>query len=280
MLGLIRTALPTALIALMFAQGLLTVPGELLAFFRSRPWLILRSLAAVRVLVPAAGLAIILLLTPSPAVGVGLAVLASSPAAPFQLMNIVKRGGSRVYLATMHLSLALLALITVPATLDLFSTALGFRADISLLALSEMVGLLILLPVCAGLLVRMYLPTVAGRIGPRIGKVAELVVYVLLIPVLVMTSATVLEIPPWSYFVMAVFILVNLAIGHLLGPNDPSERTTLAMETGARNIGLALTIGALNFSQQKALAVLVPYIFLFVIMSTVYLKWRANQTAA
>jgi predicted Na+-dependent transporter len=73
---------------------------------------------------------------------------------------------------------------------------------------------------------------------------------------------------------------VNLAIGHLLGPNDPSERTTLAMETGARNIGLALTIGALNFSQQKALAVLVPYIFLFVIMSTVYLKWRANQTAA
>jgi predicted Na+-dependent transporter len=79
---------------------------------------------------------------------------------------------------------------------------------------------------------------------------------------------------------MAVFILVNLAIGHLLGPNDPSERTTLAMETGARNIGLALTIGALNFSQQKALAVLVPYIFLFVIMSTVYLKWRANQTAA
>jgi hypothetical protein len=52
------------------------------------------------------------------------------------------------------------------------------------------------------------------------------------------------------------------------------------METGARNIGLALTIGALNFSQQKALAVLVPYIFLFVIMSTVYLKWRANQTAA
>jgi predicted Na+-dependent transporter len=58
MLGLIRTALPTALIALMFAQGLLTVPGELLAFFRSRPWLILRSLAAVLVLVPAAGLAI------------------------------------------------------------------------------------------------------------------------------------------------------------------------------------------------------------------------------
>jgi predicted Na+-dependent transporter len=86
--------------------------------------------------------------------------------------------------------------------------------------------------------------------------------------------------PLWSYVVMAVFILVNLAIGHLLGPIDPSERTALAMETGARNIGLALTIGALNFSQEKALAVFIPYALLFAIISTIYLRWRAKQAAA
>jgi hypothetical protein len=52
------------------------------------------------------------------------------------------------------------------------------------------------------------------------------------------------------------------------------------METAARNIGLAMTIGVLNFSQQKTLAVFIPYVFLFVIISTVYLKWRARQAAA
>jgi BASS family bile acid:Na+ symporter len=264
----------------MFAQGLQLVPGEQLAFFKRRPWLMLRSLAAVLVLVPVGCLAIILVLKPSPAVGVGLAILASSPAAPFQLMNTAKRGGSRAYLGAMHLSLALLALVTVPAWLDLFSIVLGFRADISLTVLSRMVGAMILLPVGAGILVRTYLPAIAGRIAPVLAKVAELVIYVLLIPILVMTSATVLEMPLWSFVVMAVFILANLAIGHLLGPSDPSERTALAMETAARNIGLAMTIGVLNFSQQKTLAVFIPYVFLFVIISTVYLKWRARQAAA
>jgi len=278
--GVIRTGLPIALMALMFAQGLLLVPGEQLAFFKRRPWLMLRSLAAVLVLVPLAALAIILSLKPSPAVGVGLAILASSPAAPFQLMNIVKRGGNRPYLSAMHLSLALLALVTVPATLDLFATALGFRAEISLVALSRMVGLLILLPVGAGILIRTYRPAIAGRIAPGASRVAELVLYVLLIPVLVMNSGAVLEIPPWSYFVMAMFIGVNLAIGHLLGPNDPGERISLAMECGARNIGLALTTGALNFSQEEALAVFIPYIFLFVIISTAYLTWRKKRMAA
>jgi BASS family bile acid:Na+ symporter len=277
--GVIRSGLPLALIALMFAQGLQLVPGEQLAFFKRRPWLMLRSLAAVLVLVPLGGLAIILVLKPSPAVGVGLAILASSPAAPFQLMNTAKRGGSRAYLGAMHLSLALLALVTVPASLDLFSTVLGFRADISLTVLSRMVGAMILLPVGAGILARTYAPAIAGRMAPVLAKVAELVIYILLIPVLVMTSATVLEMPLWSFVVMAVFILANLAIGHLLGPSDSSERTALAMETAARNIGLAMTIGVLNFNQQKTLAVFIPYVFLFVIISTVYLKWRARQAA-
>ena len=72
----LRTGLPLALIALMFAQGLQLVPGEQLAFFKRRSFLMLRSLAAVLVLVPLSGLAIILVLKPSPAVGVGLAILA------------------------------------------------------------------------------------------------------------------------------------------------------------------------------------------------------------
>jgi hypothetical protein len=52
------------------------------------------------------------------------------------------------------------------------------------------------------------------------------------------------------------------------------------METGARNIGLAMTIGVLNFNQQKTLAVFIPYVFLFVIISAIYLKWRAKQAIA
>jgi len=73
--------------------------------------------------------------------------------------------------------------------------------------------------------------------------------------------------------VMASFMIANLALGHLLGPADAQQRTILAMETGGRNFGLALTIAALNFSQDRALAVLIPYVLLFVVISKSYLKW-------
>jgi bile acid:Na+ symporter, BASS family len=71
----------------------------------------------VLVLVPLAALVIILLLKPSPAVAVGLAILVASPAAPMMLVKVPKKGGSLAYMASLHMSLALLALLTVPITL-------------------------------------------------------------------------------------------------------------------------------------------------------------------
>jgi len=60
---------------------------------------------------------IILLLQPSRSVAIGLSTLVSSPAAPMMLVKVPKKGGSLACLANLHLSLALLALLTVPATL-------------------------------------------------------------------------------------------------------------------------------------------------------------------
>ena len=67
-----------------------------------------------------------------------------------------------------------------------------------------------------------------------------------------------------------------LAIGHLLGPNDPHEKTTLAVECGVRHPVLALTIAAANFSPQKALPVLVPCVLAFIVVAMVYLFWRGR----
>lgn len=46
---------------------------------------------------------------------------------------------------------------------------------------------------------------------------------------------------------------VAVAIGHLTGPRDPHEKTSLAVECGVRHPVLALTSAAANFSPQKAL---------------------------
>jgi len=174
----------------------------------------------------------------------------------------------------------LLAIVTAPVVLYLLSEALGFAAEVSAAQVARTVGQAILLPVLLGLVVRFLWPQIADKIGPTLGKVGEIVLYVLLIPVLVRFLDLLLKMDLWSYVVMAVFIVVNLAIGHVLAPREAPERVVLAMESGARNFGLALTIGALNFSQEGALPVLVPYVILFLVISTIYLKGRQRQLAS
>jgi bile acid:Na+ symporter, BASS family len=276
----IKTGLPLSLMAIMLSQGLGLTPGRQLAFWKERPLLMVRSLVVILVLVPIAALAILRLLEPSPAIVIGLAILAASPAGPFQLLNIYKKGGSLVYLGTLHQTLALLAIVTVPAVLYLLSQALSFQAEVGVLQVAKTVGQTILLPVLVGIAIGFFFPQAAEKIGPPLGKVAEIVFYILAIPILVKTFGLLLKMDIRSYFVMAVFIVVNLALGHLLGPRDAQERTTLAMESGARNFRLAMAIGVLNFSQEQALPVFIPYIILFVAISTIYLKWRQRQAAA
>jgi predicted Na+-dependent transporter len=125
---------------------------------------------------------------------------------------------------------------------------------------------------------RSFFPRAADKIGPALGKVAQIAVYVLALPILVKTFELLLKMDLWSYVVIAVFIIANLTIGHVLGPRDAQGRTTLAMESGARNFGLAVTIGVLNFSREEALPVFIPYMILFVVIFTIYLKWRKNAT--
>jgi len=272
-LSMLKIGLPLSVAASMFAQGLSIVPSHL-AFFRERPTLMLRSLVVVLILVPMAALAIILSLKPAPAVAVGLAILVASPAAPLMLVKVPKKGGSLAYMTCLHLTLSLLALFTVPLTLELLSKAIGFRAEVGVLAVARVVGMTILLPVCLGIVVRSFFPKIVGAVGPPLAKAGGFALLVLVLFVVVIAYGLLMKMEFWSYFVMAIVVTVSLAIGHCLGPRDPEEQTTLAMESAARHPGLAMTIAALNFSPQKALSVLVPYLVVFMVVTTIYLQWR------
>lgn len=278
LLNILKIGLPLSIVAVMFAQGLKIVPSQLL-MFRERPLLMLRSLAVVLLFVPIAVLAIILLLKPSLPVTVGLAILVASPAAPLMLVKVPGKGGSLAYMASLHLSLSLLALVTVPVTLYLLSAALGFQVEVDVFAVAKVVGMTILLPVGCGLLIRSFFPKVADAIGPALSKTGSIVLLLFVLVVVVMTYGVLLRMDPWSYLVMAIVVIVSLAIGHVLGPGDEKERTTLAMESAARHPGLAMTIATLNFSPQQALPVLVPYMIVFVAVTTIYLQWRKRSTA-
>ena len=72
---------------------------------------------------------------------------------------------------------------------------------------------------------------------------------------------------PWTMLrsLVAVLVLVPAA--------------ALAVESGVRHPVLAITIAASNFSPQKTLPVLVPYMVVFIVVTTVYLLWRKRRLA-
>jgi bile acid:Na+ symporter, BASS family len=277
--SILKVVAPLSVAAVMFAQGLGIEPKRVATYFKTRPWLMLRALVAAVVLVPAAALAIILLLKPALASGVGLAILVSCPPAPLMLRTAPQKGGaSSAFMASLHLSLALLAFLTVPALIYVLSIPLGFHADVDLAAMAWILSKTIVIPVGLGLAVHALASDFADKFGPLLNQVGMIALSVVVLFVLIALYPALLAMDAWSYLVFALVSAVSLAIGHWVGPNDPRERTSLAVECGVRHPALALTIGAANFSRAKALAVLVPAVLTFILVATLYLAWRGRRT--
>lgn len=278
---ILQIVAPLSVALIVFAQGLAIAPGDVAAIFREQRGLMLRSLLATLVLVPLAALALILLLKPTIAVAVGLAILVACPPAPLMLKAAVKKGGGNAaFMASLHLSLALLAFLSVPAVLYLLSIPLGFQAEVDLGKMAWILTRTILVPVGAGLLLRHFWQATADRLGPLLGKIGTVGLLIVVLFALVALYPALLAMDLWSYLVIASVSIAALAIGHLLGPEDAGERTDLAVECGVRHPVLAITIAGMNFTPAKALPVLVPCIITFILIAMVYMTLRGKRAKA
>jgi BASS family bile acid:Na+ symporter len=271
-LSILKIIAPLSVALIVFAQGLKISLGEVMTYFRERPWLIVRSLIAVLILVPVVALAIILILKPPIEVTVALAILVSCPPAPLMIKATPNLGkGSAAFMASLHLSLAVLALITVPAILYLISIPLGFHADVNLVKMMMILAKTILIPVTLGMVVRSYFPAFADKASPKLDKAGTIGLLILVLVVLIKFYPALLNMDLWSYLVIALVSASALATGHFLGPKDPHERTSLAIESGVRHPALALTIGVSNYTAAIALPVLVPCVVVFIILAMLYM---------
>lgn len=277
----LRIVAPLSVALIVFAEALRIAPKEVLAHFNERPVVMLRALVAALILVPAAALGLILLLDPSPALAVGLAILVACPPAPLMIKSATKTGGGdAAFMASLHLSLAALAVVTVPAVLNVLAIPLGFSASVDPASLLWILAKTILLPIGAGLAVRALFPAWADTFGSLLGKVGTVGLVVVVIAILAALYPALLNMDAWSYGVIAAVSVAGLAIGHLLGPQDRDQKTVLAVECAVRHPGLAIAIASTNFTPQQALPVLVPCILTFIALATIYLIWRGRSAKA
>jgi BASS family bile acid:Na+ symporter len=279
-LEILKIIAPFSVAFIVFSQALGISPSRVAAYFHEKPGLVFRSLIASLVLVPITALVLILLLKPSHALAIGLAILVACPPAPLMLKAATKKGGGNSeFMASLHLCLALLAIVTVPAIIYLLSAALDFEADVDLGVMFWILARTILLPVGLGLIVRAYWPEIADKLAPMVGRIGTIGLLLVVLFAIVALYPVLLKMDAWSYMTIALVSVSALAIGHFLGPSEPSEKTILAVECGVRHPVLAITIAGSNFDSSQILPIMVPCIISFIFIAMLYMTWRGKTTS-
>lgn len=274
----ITVGLVGALFLVKLGQGLGATVDDL-RFFRRRGGLMLWSLLVVIVLVPLAFWAVVLIVQPPRPVAVGLAILAACPAAPLAMGKVSKTEGVAGYGACLQLSAAGLAVITTPLVLNSLGWALGFRAQVHPLAVAEQVALAQLLPIGLGVAIGVWLPRVKRLAGVLV-RVASILLTVSVLLILVRFARFLAGLDIRSYVAMILATLAAISLGHLLAGRGRGMARTLAIESAMRNPGLALLIASLNFSTEKALPVLIPYLVVMSLILLAYMQWQGRRHAS
>jgi BASS family bile acid:Na+ symporter len=272
---------PATLFAIMFALGL-GLPAGIRELIARRRVLLLRVLLGSCFLVPL--VAVLLLEIPlsellSGPARFGLALMAICPSAPLTLRKAGKAGGSSPLAATLQVSAALAAIVSIPLMAALLTALHGVKGwDILPQQVAGQIGTSQILPLALGMLVRRQWPLWAERRCALFDRLANLLLLIVVAAVLLKTGHLLIPFMSRNLLAlafMAALVIASMAIGFLLAGEDNEEQTTAALVSSMRNPGLALLFAGLYAPRMEGLklAILV-YVLVTVVVHLPFLRWR------
>jgi BASS family bile acid:Na+ symporter len=257
---LINILASVTLVELMLTIGLGATVADVWAVVRD--WRgATRALVANYVLVPAAGVGLVLLFRAQPTVAAGVMVVAVCPGAPYgpPFTGIAKGDVARAIglMVLLAGSSALLAPLLLQLLLPL--VAPGGQAKADALGIVKTLALVQFLPLCAGLGVAAYRPALARRLKRPLGQLSALLGLALIAIVLVAQFRLLSVIRPRGYAGMLALVAASAAAGWLLGGRSAAARKTLAITTSVRNVGVGLVIAGGSFPGTPAVTFTTAY---------------------
>jgi BASS family bile acid:Na+ symporter len=266
------------LFAVMFDLGLIIVPGEF-RWVAERPSLMAKALFAVVVAVPAIAWAVARVMDLPRAAEIGIMLMAIAPGAPVALRNALVAGGHRAFAPALQISLAIVAIASMPLFVAAFDEYYAGEASVDPRHLARQVFFAQLLPLALGVATMRLWPAAAGSVEPALRKAATL----LLVLLAVLALAGVWEIVIGAgWRVIAAIVLTSalaIAVGHALGGPAPATRTATAVSSAARNTGLALLVASLNNASPAIIAAVVAYFVASALTLVPYVFWRRRRQA-
>ena len=281
------------IVTLMFSLGL-GLKDYPFVLLRDRPGFVWRVVLGTCLLVPLAGLALVLLplyTQLSRPAWTAMALMLACPSAPLILFRVRSSGGTAELAVRLQIAAALLATVSIPLMAIVFKASARLHGwdvtgwEVRPIGVAVQVLKVQVLPVLAGVLLAQWRPGLAQRCSTVLAKLATLMLGLVLIALLALSARQLLPFLQQNLVglaAMAGLSVLALAIGYGLAGRDPLERRTVALVSGMRNTGLAAEL-ALTYAPAKVLPELIPgvlsYVLITVIVSTLFLGWQKREMA-
>ncbi len=263
------------------AIGLDTTLGEASYLFR-RPRRLLLSVISMDVVMPLFAIAAAFLLPLAGPVKLALIALSVSPVPAGFPKKAMKMGGTEAHVIGLLVAAAIVAVVFVPIAIEVIGPIFGVEIHMSFSAVAGLMVTTILIPLVAGMAVRLVRPELAAGLVRPLAMVADGVLAVAALAIVVAAWPQVMSlVGNGTIAVFVAFVLVALVAGHYFGGPNPDDRTVLAVATATRHPGVAMAIATANFPGQRlpAAAVLL-YLLVSAVVFVPYAYWRKHQHSA
>ena len=248
-------------------------------FVLGQPWLLLRSILAMNVIMPLIAAALVEAFDLNPALKVALVAVSLSPVPPLLPQREFEAGGSAPYTIGLLVTAALLAVVLVPSGLTVFGWAFGKEAHVPERAIASLVTTTALSPLLIGMTIRYFAPRVAKRLVKPLSITGAVLLLAGTLPVPLAWRAIVALLGNGTLFGLVAFSIAGLAVGHWLGGPDPARRSVLALSTACRHPAIALTIASANVAEPRpVMAAVMLYLIVSLLVSIAYVKLRPGRS--
>ncbi len=266
------------LFTVMFGIGLAIVPGEFRWVWRNAR-LLAKALVSALILMPLIAMTVARCLAVSYPMEIGIMLMAIAPGAPVALRRSLDAGGHRAFAPALQISLAVLAVVSMPLWIAALNVWYAGHAAIAPGAVARQVFTAQLLPLCAGIAARKLLPKPMTWLEPRLGRIGAmlLILFALLLLVDVMPAA---DVQPRNALAVFLITCAALGAGHWLGGPVPATRTATAISTATRNPGLAFLVATVNAASADTVAAVLGYLLVSVFTVLAYVAWRKRVARA
>jgi BASS family bile acid:Na+ symporter len=255
-------------VLVMFSIGLRVRGSDLLDVMRDRNILI-RTLVANCVLIPAIGLLLVSIFPLPHDAMIGLLLLAAIPGTPIAMQFTSKVQTRLAFAAGMTAVLALVSIVMTPLAVEIFPQAARDNQR-PLLSLVSVIFAYIALPLCAGLWVGRRAPGIAPKLVLPLVIVASVAFSYAMWETRVTRREALLAIAGHGTILSLVLLfLSSMLIGWMIG-KDADTRRVLATSTSMRNIVIVLYIARYCFSGTGVYMMPLVYLSIMVPANTIF----------